>query len=152
MVSSVRFRRAGLVAAALASVFLLAGCAPGTSPVENYPGMPAPEVEADGTAAEEEHENEEGEPVAAWLEDGGKLAVTIWGSSTCPQVGRDIRVLKSADEGNAVAIDLVERPEDEVCTMDLVPHTTVFWTPLDVTTTKPLMVEVAGSTVEVPIK
>jgi hypothetical protein len=36
--------------------------------------------------------------------------------------------------------------------MDFVPHTTVFWTPTDVTTTEPLTVEVAGTTVTVPIK
>jgi hypothetical protein len=50
-----------------------------------------------------------------------------------------------------VAIDLTERPEEEVCTMDFVPHTTVFWTPLKVTN-EPLKVEVGDSAVTVPVK
>ena len=76
----------------------------------------------------------------------------MYGSSTCPTVGKEIRVLEKAGEGNRVAIDLVQRPEDEICTADFVPHTTLFWTPVDVTTTEPLVVEVAGSEVQVPIK
>ena len=36
--------------------------------------------------------------------------------------------------------------------MDFAPYTTVFWTPLEVTTTEPLKVKVAGSTVTVPVK
>lgn len=150
MASSVRIRRAGFAAAALASVFLLAACAPGTGPADEYAGLPVSEHEEEG--AHEETENEEGEPVAAWVGQGGQLAVTLWGSSSCPQVGRDIRVIEPAGQGNTVAIDLVERPEDEVCTMDFAPHTTVFWTPLEVTTTEPLKVQVAGSTVTVPVK
>ena len=57
-----------------------------------------------------------------------------------------------AGEGNRVAIDVVKRPENEACTMDLAPHTTLFWTPVEVTTTEPLTVEVLGTEVEVPIK
>lgn len=170
MAHSVRVRRAGLAVAALTSVFLLAACA-STGPTEDYSGLPVSDEEAaaEGEAGEAEGESEvEGEaelpagaideealgdgPQVVWLEEGAQLALVIGGSSTCPSVGRDIRVLDKADEGNRVAIDLVERPEDEVCTMDFVPHTTVFWTPYDVTTTKPLTVEVDGTTVTVPIK
>ncbi|MBT2517466.1 hypothetical protein J7E29_08485 [Streptomyces sp. ISL-90] len=150
MASSVRFRRAGFAAVALASVFLLAACAPGGGPAEHYAGLPGSEQEEEGGG--HEPENEAGDPVAAWVAQGGQLAVTLWGSSSCPQVGRDIRVIEPAGEGNTVAIDLVERPEDEVCTMDFAPYTTVFWTPLEVTTTEPLKVEVADSTVTVPVK
>lgn len=151
----VRARRAGFAAAAaLASVLLLAACGPGAGPIENYTGEPVSDHPGD---AEGNTETEPGEEpseglAAAWLQQGGRLAVTIWGSSTCPSVGREIRVIDPAGEGNRVAVDLVQRPEDEVCTMDYVPHTTVFWTPLDVTTTEPLVVEVAGQSVEVPIK
>ena len=67
-------------------------------------------------------------------------------------MGEEIRVLEEADEGNRVAIDLVQRPDDEACTMDFVPHTTLFWTPYDVTTTEPLVVEVAGYEITVPLK
>jgi hypothetical protein len=46
----------------------------------------------------------------------------------------------------------VQRPEDEICTADFVPHTTLFWTPTDVSTTEPLTVEVSGYEITVPIK
>ncbi|MDQ0576482.1 hypothetical protein [Agromyces albus] len=150
MAPSVGFRRAGFAAVALASVFLLAACAASGSPAEHYAGLPVSEHQEEG--GHEEPENEEGEPVAAWVGQGAQLAVTIWGSSSCPQVGRNITVVEPAGEGNTVAIDLVERPEDEVCTMDLAPYTTVFWTPVDVTTTEPLRVEVGDSAVTVPVK
>ncbi|MFB9641570.1 hypothetical protein [Agromyces lapidis] len=149
MATSVRLRRAGLAAAALASVFLLAACAPPTRAAENFPGEPVVEHGEEGG---HEEENVDGAPQAAWVGQGGQIAVTIWGSSTCPVVGDDIRVLEPAGEGNRVAIDLVERPADEMCTMDLVPHTTVFWTPMNVTTTEPLAVEVQDTEVTVPIK
>jgi hypothetical protein len=152
--TSVRARRAGLAATlALASVFLLAACGPGAGPIENYSGLPVSDHAGDADGHEGEEEGEAPEALSAvWLENGAKLAVTISGSSSCPNVGRQIRVTEPAGEGNRVAVDLVERPDDEVCTMDYVPHTTVFWTPLDVTTTEPLVVDVAGESVTVPIK
>ena len=172
MATTVRVRRAGFAAAALASVLLLSACNPPGSPAEDFPGHPVAEdaVAVDvGPGAgpdEADVEGEEGEaaeepvdpmepnesPVVIWWADGGQLAVTISGSSSCPSVGREIRVLDEAGEGNRVAVDLVERPEDEICTMDFVPHTTLFWTPVTVTTTEPLTVEVAGTSVTVPIK
>lgn len=167
MAPSVRLRRVGLAAVALASVFLLSGCNPSGQAAENFPGLPVAEeaapVDVDpesggeiDDAAEEEVEGpafeESDEPQVAWWEEGGQLALVIYGSSTCPTVGQEIRVLEPAGEGNRVAIDLVQRPDDEVCTMDFVPHTTIFWTPVEVTTTEPLVVEVAGFDVEVPIK
>lgn len=149
MATSVRLRRAGLAAAALASVFLLAACAPPKGAAENYPGEPEVEhSEESGEGAE----HAEGEPQAAWVGQGGQISVTLWGSSTCPQVGTDIHVVEKAGEGNRVAIDLKEYPANQACTMDFVPHTTVFWTPMDVTTTEPLVVEVQDAEVIVPIK
>ncbi|WP_022889666.1 hypothetical protein [Agromyces italicus] len=149
MATSVRLRRAGLAAAALASVFLLAACAPPTRAAENFPGEPVSEHGEEGGEA---GGDVTGEPQAAWVGQGGQLAVTIWGSSTCPAVGESIRVIEPAGEGNRVAIDLVERPADEMCTADLVPHTTVFWTPMNVTTTEELVVEVQDTEVAVPVK
>ena len=147
MAPSVRLRRVGLAAVALASVFLLSACNPSGNAAGNFSGLPVAEEEVEGPAFEESEE-----PQVAWWEEGGQLALVIYGSSTCPSVGQEIRVLEPAGEGNRVAIDLVQRPEDEVCTMDFVPHTTLFWTPVEVTTTEPLIVEVAGFDVEVPIK
>lgn len=152
---------------ALASVFLLSGCNPSGQAAENFSGLPVAEeaapVDVDPESggelddpAEEEVEGptweESDQPQVAWWEEGGQLALVVYGSSTCPTVGQEIRVLEPAGEGNRVAIDLVQRPDDEVCTMDFVPHTTIFWTPVEVTTTEPLVVEVAGFDVEVPIK
>lgn len=152
---------------ALVSVFLLSGCNPSGQAAENFSGLPVAEeaapVDVDPESggeiddpAEEEVEGptfeESDQPQVAWWEEGGQLALVIYGSSTCPTVGQEIRVLEPAGEGNRVAIDLVQRPDDEVCTMDFVPHTTIFWTPVEVTTTEPLVVEVAGFDVEVPIK
>lgn len=155
-----RLRRAGLLALAVSSVFLLSGCNPPSTPAEDFPGVPT-EADADvvdvdsGTdpaGDEEETQSSENGPVVVWWADGGQLALTISGSSTCPVVGEQIRVLEEAGEGNRVAIDLVQRSEDEICTMDFVPHTTLFWTPTTVTTTEPLIVEVFGAEVEVPVK
>jgi hypothetical protein len=165
MAPSLRLRRAGLLALAVSSVFLLSACNPPSGAAENFPGVPT-EADADVVDVDSGHDDagddeahdeaetpsyEDG-PVVVWWADGGQLALTISGSSTCPVIGDQIRVLDPAGEGNRVAIDLVERPENEVCTMDLVPHTTLFWTPVTVTTTEPLLVEVAGEEIEVPVK
>lgn len=136
------------MAAAVASVFLLSACNPGGGSIEDYSGMPVSDHAGDA----EGHEGAEDEVQAAWLQQGGQIAVTIPGSSTCPVVGSNIRVLDKAGEGNRVAVDVVERDEREACTQDLVPHTTVFWTPAYVTTTEELVVEVVGETVTVPVK
>lgn len=153
MATSVRLRRAGLAAAALASVFLLAACAPPKTPAENYSGAPVSDHEGEASGEEGgEGGDATGQPQAGWVGEGGQLSVTLWGSSTCPQVGERISVVEPAATGNRVAIELKQYPADQVCTMDLVPHTTVFWTPMDVTTTKPLVVEVQDTEITVPIK
>jgi hypothetical protein len=160
MAPSLRLRRAGLLALAVSSVFLLSACNPPSGAAENFPGVPT-EADADvvdidsGTdPAGDTHEipSSDDGPVAVWWADGGQLALIVSGSSTCPIVGEQIRVLEPAGEGNRVAIDLVQRPENEICTMDFVPHTTLFWTPTTVTTTEPLFVEVSGNEIEVPVK
>ena len=167
MTTSARVRRVGLMAVALASVLLLSACNPSGSPAEHFAGVPEADEavpvdvepedggeEEDASEAEEEGEpfTEDGSPNVVWWEQGGQLALVVWGSSTCPVVGERISVLDPAGEGNRVAIDVVKRPENEACTMDLAPHTTLFWTPVEVTTTEPLTVEVLGTEVEVPIK
>jgi hypothetical protein len=160
MAPSLRLRRAGLLALAVSSVFLLSACNPPSGAAENFPGVPTEgdadvvDVDSGHDEAGDTHEipsSEEG-PVVVWWADGGQLALIVSGSSTCPVVGDQIRVLEPAGEGNRVAIDLVVRPDDEICTMDFVPHTTLFWTPTTVTTTEPLFVEVAGEEIEVPVK
>lgn len=150
------------VGVAAACALLLAACAPiGNTPVEQFRGVPELDAHgtADGVGSDEgtsEHDRDLAEevmdgPVAAWLENGTKIAVSIGGSSTCPYIGSAIHVVESANAGNIVRIDLEPLP-DRPCTMDFVPHTTVFWTPQEVTTTQPLTVEVMGEQIEVPIK
>ncbi|GAA1815556.1 hypothetical protein [Agromyces neolithicus] len=170
MAPSVQLRRSGLIAVAFSALFVLSACTPPGGAAEDFPGRPvadeAPVVDVGagedeaGVGGDEGEEAEEAvdpmepndEPIVVWWADGGQLALTISGSSSCPVVGNEIRVLEPAGEGNRVAISLVERPADEICTMDFVPHTTLFWTPYDVTTTEPLVVEVMDTEVEVPIK
>ena len=170
MAPSARLRRSGLIAVALSTLFLLSACTPPGGAAEDFPGRPVPEeatavdVEAgpdeasvggsEGEEAEEEEDPREpnDEPIVVWWADGGQLALTISGSSGCPMVGNEIRVLEPAGEGNRVALSLVEYPENQVCTADFVPHTTLFWTPYDVTTTEPLFVEVMDTEIEVPVK
>lgn len=57
-------------------------------------------------------------------------------------------VEKEADEGNIVRVDTRDIPGNQPCTRDLVPHTSVFVTPSNVTTTQPLTIRVAGSDVK----
>ena len=152
MAHSVRLRRAGLIAVALSSVFLLSACDPPPEAAEDFAGLPEAE---EATVVDQEQAtggDPDGSPYVIWWAEGEQLALVFYGSSACPTVGEEIRVLEEADEGNRVAIDLVQRPDDEICTMDFVPHTTLFWTPYDVTTTEPLVVEVAGYEITVPLK
>lgn len=163
-------RRLLLATAAVASALLLSGCAPGSGPIEDFPGLPVvdEDAEAEGQAedteeggptedevdeeeVEEEPEPTGDEPVVQYLNDGGRLAITIWGSSTCPIVPSDLQVTAEAGEGNAVEAVLPE-PPNRPCTMDYTPHTTVFSTPADVTTTEPLEVTIGEQVVTVPIK
>jgi hypothetical protein len=167
MATMVRVRRVGLMAAALASVLLLSGCNPSGSPAENFSGLPvadeaapiAEDPEEGGDESDASEDEVEGEPFTetegpqvAWWEQGGQIALVVYGSSTCPVIGERITVIDGAGEGNRVAIDVVKRDENEACTMDFVPHTTLFWTPVEVTTTEPLIVEVLGDEVEIPVK
>lgn len=146
--ASLLVRRAGFAAAAVASVFLLSACNPGGGAIENYSGTPVSDHAGDAEGNTGSHDGAQ----AVWLMQGAQLAVTVPGSSTCPVVGSNIRVLDKKHEGNRVAIDVVQRDENEACTMDSVPHTTVFWTPVDVTTTEKLVVEVSGQSITVPVK
>lgn len=141
---------------AVASVFLLSACNPSPRAIESFSGMPVSDhAGEEGTGDDEVVADEESATEglsAEWVGQGGQLAVTISGSSTCPPVGTRINVVEPAGEGNTVSVDVAEIPADQVCTMDFVPHTTVFWTPVFVTTTEPLVVEVGDQSVTVPVK
>ncbi|WP_382303868.1 hypothetical protein [Herbiconiux sp. UC225_62] len=128
----------------LAASLLLAGCTV-TGPTENFSGLP-----------DEEHISQESEGgddglQAFWLEEGDSIAIAISGSSTCPVIGGHISVVEPAGEGNTVAITTMP-VSDGPCTMDFVPHTSVFWTPSRVTPAEPLTIQVDGREVVLPVK
>jgi hypothetical protein len=170
MTSRTDVRRLLFAGIAVASALLLTACNPGSAAVEDFPGLPVvdEEVESEeeneetdlGGSTEDEIDEDDAvevpeptgdEPYVQYLQNGGRLAITIWGSSTCPVVPTELHVTAEAGEGNAVEAELPE-PEVGPCTADFVPHTTVFWTPVDVTTTEPLEVTIGDQVVTVPIK
>lgn len=118
-----------LAAFAVAAAFavLLAGCAgtTGSERVTDYRGEPKG-VEAPPSSAG-------GSPWAAWLEGGDKLAITLYGSSGCPPVVEDLDVTD-----NEVDVQVKQYPADRVCTMDYVPHTSVFRTPSELDRGQPV--------------
>jgi len=125
-----------LVAAALA------GCAAvGT----NFAGKPNPERVA-GEAVSSESGIE-----ASWFYRGAEIAITVWGSSSCPVSGHWIHVVEPAGEGNTVSIDMNPVP-DGPCTTDHVPHTTLFYTPGAITTAEPLRIQILGEELVLPVK
>jgi hypothetical protein len=152
---------------AVLAALALAGCASNT-PIENFAGVPQVEVAAphddevpddqataDESAAEPELEDLDvtvGEPQAVYLNNGDRLAVVLWGSSTCPPVAERVVVTKDANSGNAVRVDVAEIPADQICTADLVPHTTVFGTPQQISTTQPLKIDIDGQEIVLPVK
>lgn len=130
--------RWGIVVGVAALGLALTGCAAGAGPTESYPGLPE-HVDASAVS---------GEPQAFYLENAGAIAVVLWGSSTCPPIGERMVVEEPASAGNVVRVDVRAIPEDRACTRDLVPHTSVFVTPSDVTTTSPLTIRVADAEIE----
>ncbi|MBF4571299.1 hypothetical protein ITJ64_02100 [Herbiconiux sp. VKM Ac-1786] len=133
------------VLVATAFAFVLTGCTE-TGPTQNFSGLPDEEE----IATESEGGADQGLQ-AFWLQEGSQIAVAISGSSSCPVVGSRIDVVEPENEGNVV--EITTRPiSSGPCTMDFVPHTSVFWTPDDVTTAEPLTVRVGDQEIELPIK
>jgi hypothetical protein len=122
----------------------LAGCTTTTGNT-NYAGLPADSDIVGGSPATATG------PQAFWVGEGDQIAVSVWGSSTCPPIGERISVVNDASSGNTIAIEMA-KPTDQPCTMDLVPHTTQFWTPAEVSTTQPLKIQVAGESITLPPK
>ena len=130
-----------LLGVVVAAPLLLSGC---VASVENFSGAP------EDFAGEPGGESDSGLQ-AFWLHDGAQLAITIYGSSTCPYVVSSISVVDKAGEGNRISADVPALP-DRPCTMDYVPHTTVFSTPGAVTTTEPLTIQVQDKKIVLPVK
>jgi hypothetical protein len=137
---------APLAAAALAVAFVLSGCTV-TGPTENFSGLPDEE-----RLVHELDANPETAVQVFWMQEGSQLGVAIAGSSGCPVIGSDIKVIEPAGQGNTVEITTVPIPEDKICTMDYVPHTSVFWTPANISTAEPVTVRVQGEELELEVK
>ncbi|WP_281882818.1 hypothetical protein [Agromyces rhizosphaerae] len=130
-------RTTAALALAASALLLLAACTPGTSAIEHYDGAPEEYDSAYGSSSAE------GLQVFV-LENGDKLAITLYGSSSCPWIGETIAVTAKKDEGNAVEIEVRPLPDNTACTQDYVPHTTVFWTPKTYVETNGLTVTALG--------
>ncbi|THG30331.1 hypothetical protein E6C70_14610 [Glaciibacter flavus] len=80
------------------------------------------------------------EPFAAWLGDGKRIAITLFGSSGCPPIVS--RMIVGASNSLQATVEKI--PDDKVCTADYVPHTTVFTTPEQVSTTSDVSIRFTG--------
>jgi hypothetical protein len=119
---------AGLLAAGVAVA--LVGCSgPSNQPITHYQGEPKG-VDAPPSSAG-------GAPFSVWLKDGAQFTVTAYGSSGCPPIGTKFAVTGS----NAITVAIKEY-KGKVCTMDYVPHTTVFATPTELDPHKDVKVTV----------
>jgi hypothetical protein len=109
---------AALAVAALAFASCAHGTQDSTKAVTDYHGEPS----GVGIPAG----NTEKAPFSLWLKGGDQFTVTLDGSSTCPPVATQFEVTGQ----NRINLT-VPNPNDQgkICTMDLVPHTTVFSTP-----------------------
>ncbi|GAB3609338.1 hypothetical protein GCM10027414_14630 [Humibacter ginsengiterrae] len=100
------------------TVLALAGCSQNsTKPITDYKGEPKG-VEAPPSSAG-------GAPFSVWLKGGDQFTVTLYGSSTCPPVPSRFNLTGH----NKVELTIPKLAKNKVCTMDYVPHTTVFATP-----------------------
>lgn len=119
LASRSRLSRAAVTSVVAAvAVLALAGCSQNsTKPVTDYPGEPK------GVAAPPSSAG--GAPFSVWLKNGDQFTVTLYGSSTCAPVASRFKLT-----GHNKVVLTVPKPEkNKVCTMDYVPHTTVFATP-----------------------
>lgn len=134
-----------VTASAFAIALVLAGCTV-TGPTENFSGLPDEEKLVD------ELEGGDEAVQVFWMHEGAQIGVAISGSSGCPIIGNDIKVIAPEGEGNTVEIITNTIPADKLCTMDFVPHTSVFWTPANVSTAEPLTVRVQGEDLTLDVK
>lgn len=114
-----RFSRVAVASVVAGLTMLaLAGCAQNsTKPVTDYKGEPKG-VEAPASSAG-------GAPFSVWLKGGDQFTVTLYGSSTCPPIASRFKLTGH----NKVELTIPQPDKKKICTMDYVPHTTVFATP-----------------------
>ncbi len=84
-------------------------------------------------------------PTAGWLDGGGRFAVVLVGSSSCPAVTSSIEV----PDPHTVRLGL-DRQKSDVCSADLAPRTYVIGTPTDVDRAQDVTLEYGDSVVTLP--
>jgi hypothetical protein len=110
-------RTVAVAMAASLALTLVACSGASNKPITDYKGEPKG-VDAPPSSAG-------GAPFSVWLKDGARFTVTLYGSSTCPPIGTAIETTGK----NKVTVAVAKPPKNQPCTMDYVPHTTVFATP-----------------------
>lgn len=86
-------------------------------PITDYKGEPK-KVDAPPSSSG-------GAPFSVWMKDGAQFTITLYGSSSCPPTGAALDVTGT----NKITVAVADLPKNKACTMDYVPHTTVFATP-----------------------
>jgi hypothetical protein len=100
----------------------LTGCAQNsTHPLTDYRGEPKGMTPPESSAG--------GAPYSMWLKGGDQFSVTLYGSSTCPPVATRYRLTGKNQVELTVSTTGGSTSSPKPCTMDFVPHTTVFGTP-----------------------
>ncbi|PPB50973.1 hypothetical protein C4K88_03730 [Arthrobacter pityocampae] len=84
-------------------------------------------------------------PTAGWLDGGGRFAVVLVGSSSCPAVPSSIEV----PDPHTGRLGL-DRQKSDVCSADMAPRTYVIGTPTDVDRTQDVTLEYGDSVVILP--
>lgn len=119
--------RATWAAILTALLVMTVGCADGAEGPESVGHVEGPDSIAEATLHQPVAIDASGRPAARWRQPRSTIAVTLWGSSSCPTVPVDIDV--DVDKGRiALTVsDDYEAPEGEVwgCTGDLAPATYV---------------------------
>lgn len=141
----------GVAAAAAAVALLLAGCSNSIAE-RSYPGVP------DGSAPLDPHTvTRDGvelaeldlEPRVLWAGEGHLLAVSLWGSSSCPAEPTGL----TQASRTSLKVDTATRPGlFGACTADLGVRTYEIRVPPTVATDAPVTVHVAGRDVTLPAR
>jgi hypothetical protein len=121
--------------AAVATLVALTVCACGTPDAGRRNGsLPAPTVP---TAPGQTFELPPPPPPVSWADDGEHLAVTTWGSWSCPTAPTDVHVV--GDQELRVDIEPLF-PDRDPCTADAAMRTTEVELPDDVSADEPVTV------------
>lgn len=102
---------------------------------------------ASSAAAQPDGDNpSQTDPTVAWVNDGDFLAITTWGSSTCPTVP-----VSWLTTNRTLSVETAELRADEgSCTTTRTPFTTIFEVPMGIDATLDLPVTIDGAATTLP--